>query len=52
MNRHAVIRIVIALVWIVIGIIRLIAKDMTTGIVVLAVGIAFGVSAFMMLKKK
>ena len=52
MDRHAVIRIVIALVWVVIGIVRLIQKDMTTGLVSIVVGIVFGVSVFMMLKKK
>lgn len=52
MNRHAIIRVILAIIWIVIGIIRLAAKDMTTGIVGIVLGIAFGVSAFMMMKKK
>ncbi len=53
MNRHVIIRAAMAVLWMVIGIFRMIqAGDVKGGVLSLAVGVAFGVSAFSMLRKK
>ena len=52
MNRHAIIRLIVAVIWIVVGIIMLARKDVTMGAVGILLGVAFGISGFMMLKKK
>ena len=53
MNRHIIIRAIIAVICIIAGIAQLVSKDNTMmGIVSLVLGAAFGYSAFMMTKKK
>ncbi|MBR1382902.1 MAG: hypothetical protein IJ555_03695 [Ruminococcus sp.] len=53
MNRHIIIRAVMAVLWIGVGIFRMIqAGDVKGGLLSLAVGVAFGISAFTMLRKK
>lgn len=50
--RHVMVRAVMALVWIIVGVIQLVRHETATGIVSLAAGLAFGFSALGMMKKK
>ena len=52
MNRHIIIRAIIAVIWVVVGIIALAKGQMTEGLISLVAGAAFGFSSFSMLKKK
>ncbi|ADU21672.1 hypothetical protein [Ruminococcus albus] len=52
MNRHIIIRAVLAAIWVIVGIVVLIKGQMTSGLISLAMGAAFGFSAFSMSRKK
>ena len=53
MNRHIIIRAVMALLWIVVGIVRLVnSNDVKGAMLSFAVGAAFGISVFTMMRKK
>ena len=52
MDKRTIIRICIAVLWVVIGIIELVKKETTMGIISIFVGAAFAFDAFRTMKKK
>ncbi|MCR5020292.1 hypothetical protein [Ruminococcus sp.] len=52
MNRHIIIRAIIAAIWVIVGIVVLIKGQMASGLISLAMGAVFGFSAFSMSRKK
>ena len=52
MNRHIMIRAVVAVIWVVVGVVALVRGQMAEGLLSLAAGAAFGFSAFSMSRKK
>ena len=52
MDKRTIIRICVAVLWVVIGIIELVKKETTMGIISVFVGAAFAFDAFRTMKKK
>ncbi len=51
MNRHIIIRAIVAVIWVVVGVVALVRGQTAEGVISLAAGAAFGFSSFSMMKK-